>query len=99
MQIQSHFQYGLLIWGNMWDEQKVTKINKIQNTCLKLIVVHNDINTMYEILELFRIKDLIQLETINFGYRIINKQLPDWIQHIIEHDASNKTLKTAWLCY
>ena len=54
---------------------------------------------MYEILELFRIKDLIQLETINFGYRIINKQLPDSIQHIIEHDASNKTLKTAWLCY
>ena len=54
---------------------------------------------MYEILELFRIKDLIQLETIKFGYRIINKQLPDWIQHIIEHDASNKTLKTAWLCY
>ena len=35
--IYSHLTYGLILWGNMLNENELTKLQKIQNKCFKLI--------------------------------------------------------------
>ena len=35
--IYSHLTYGLILWGNMLNENELTKLQKIQNKCFKLV--------------------------------------------------------------
>ena len=35
--IQSHLNYGLLIWGSMISKQKLQKLTSMQNSCIHLL--------------------------------------------------------------
>ena len=36
--INSHIQYGLLLWGNNINTEQLNKLQKLQTECLQLIV-------------------------------------------------------------
>ena len=45
MHINSHIQYGLLLWGNNINTEQLNKLQKLQTECLQLIVPQNKTGT------------------------------------------------------
>ena len=71
--LQSHINYGLVVWGGMVNNEILNRLQKIQTKCLKYI--NKRINQPNE-LKLLNIKQLVQLEHAKLGYRLQNKLLP-----------------------
>ena len=73
--IESHIRYGLVIWGNNASKEQVNKIKKLQHHCLSLIMGNQKGTSLAEegILE---IDQMITLENMKFGYKLINNLLP-----------------------
>ena len=75
-QIQSHFSYGLPIWGNMSTATDLSNLQKLQNKGVALINnLPVDIKT-YKKLNILRIKELLKLENCKFGYKLFHHELP-----------------------
>ena len=90
--IHSDLTYCLLVWGGICKKGDLTRLSKIQNKCVKLIEPRLDVNTTYKKHKILRIDQLIRLEEIKFGYKQINKLLPNKLQYIVDHDSKGKTL-------
>ena len=90
--IHSHLTYCLLVWGGICKKGDLTRLSKIQNKCVKLIEPRLDVNTIYKKHKILRIDELIRLEEIKFGYKQINKLLPNKLQYIVDHDSKGLTL-------
>ena len=88
--LQSHINYGLVVWGGMINNEMLNRIQRIQTKCLKYI--DKGISHLHE-LKLLSIKQLVQLEHVKLGYRLQNKLLPKKIMQIIATDSSNKSLE------
>ena len=82
--INSHIQYGLLLWGNNINNEQLNKLQKIQTECLQLIVPLNKTGNLNKELGILTIKDMIKLENFQFSYKLNNNLLP---------------VKTTELCY
>ena len=74
--VHSHLQYGLLIWGGSVCKKELTGLIKIQNQCLKLISPKTDREDLHKNLQILKLTDMIQLELIKFGYKIMKNQQP-----------------------
>ena len=83
--IQSHLQYGILLWGNSVNSQQNNKLAKIQASCLEYI----DPNTENKIL---RIDSLIELENSKFGYKLIHGLLPKKTESACMFDQNKSNL-------
>ena len=88
--LQSHINYGLVIWSGMVNNETLNRIQRIQTKCLKYI--NKKISYPHE-LKLLNIKQLVELEHAKLGYRLQNKLLPKKIMQIISTDSSNKSLE------
>ena len=88
--LQSHINYGLVIWGGMVNNKMLNRIQRIQSKWLKYI--NKGISQPHE-LKLLNIKQLVQLEHAKLGYRLQHKLLPKRVMQIIATDSSNKTLE------
>ena len=88
--IQSHINYGLVMWGGMINNEMLNRLQRIQSKCLRYI--NNRMNEPQE-LNILSIKQLVQLEHAKLGYRLQNKSLPKQIIKIISTDSTNKSLK------
>ena len=51
-----------------------------------------DLNTIYSKHKILKLDELIKLEEIKFGYKQINKLLPNKLQYIVDHDSKGLTL-------
>ena len=91
-QIQSHLNYGLILWGNMASGETLNKIRKIQDKCLKLLLPSSEVSQTYKDLKLLDLTELINLENKKLGYKIHHKLLPSKMQDIINSDPKNKSL-------
>ena len=80
--IHSHLTYCLLVWGGTCKKSDLVRLTRTQNKCVKLIEPRLDLNTTYRKHKIMKIDELIKLEEIKFGYRQINKLLPNRPQHI-----------------
>ena len=65
--IQSHFNYGLVVWVGMINNEMLNRLQRIQTKCLKYI--NKRISQPHE-LKLLSIKQLVQLEHAKLGYRL-----------------------------
>ena len=74
--INSHIQYGLLLWGNNINNEQLNKLQKIQTEYLQLIVPLNKTGNLNKELSILTIKDMIKLKNYKFGYKLNNKLLP-----------------------
>ena len=90
--IHSHLTYCLLVWGGICKKGDLVRLSKTQNKCVKLIEPRLDLNTIYRKHKILRIDELIKLEEIKFGYKQINKLLPNKLQYIVDHDSKGLTL-------
>ena len=71
--LQSHINYGLVIWGGVVNKEILNRIQQIQLKCLKYI--SNTVSYPHE-LRLLNIKQLVKLERAKLGFRFQNKLLP-----------------------
>ena len=91
--IASHINYGLILWGNNASEEQMTKLQKLQNKCLKYILPYRkQYEEMNSKLEILKIKDMLQLANWKFGYKLDHNQLPPRIITLCQEDSKNKSL-------
>ena len=91
-QIQSHLNYGLILWGNMATCDALNKIRTLQNKCMKMLHSGCTFLQTYKFLRLLDLSQLIDLENNKLAYKIYHKQLPTRILDIINSDSQNKML-------
>ena len=84
--IQSHLQYGILLWGNSLTLQEINRLTKIQLNCLKYI----DPNSDFKENKILKVESLIELENSKFGYKLTHGLLPKKIEAACMFDQ-NKT--------
>ena len=89
--VQSHAQYGLLIWGNQCSAIARNKIQKQLNRSIAIInkgkCPSNRIKDSF-----LNLSTLIKLENFKLGYKLINKMLPEKLTADISADKNNKSL-------
>ena len=86
--IQSHMNYGLLLWGNSLTKYHVDKLTKIQLNCVRYIE-KNSTMTAHKIL---RLDQLIDLENSKFGYKLAHGLLPRRIEEACLYDNNKQSL-------
>ena len=91
-QIQSHINYGLVLWGNMSTPSTISRLQKIQNKCVMLIN-KDTTNKSFKSLGILKIKELIELENCKFGFRLKNNDLPKRILDLTTTDQYGQNLK------
>ena len=88
--ISSHIQYGMLLWGNNATDDQLTRLQKIQNKCLQYILPKTDINTANSKLSILRIRDMLTLANLKFGYKLAHNLLPTKIRTICLEDSKRQ---------
>ena len=85
--IQSHLQYGILLWGNSLTLQAINRLTKIQLDCLKCI----DPNSDFKDNKILKVESLIELESSKFGYKLTHGLLPKRIEAacMVDHNKTN----------
>ena len=66
----SHITYGLLLWGNMANQNSVKRIQKIINTGFTLITGLSPNLGNFKKERMLRLTDLIHLENNRLGYQL-----------------------------
>ena len=92
LHLESHINYGLLIWGNNVSTEQINKLQRIQTECLKLIARRNKRGNLNKELGILPIKSKISLENYKFGYKLKNKELPKKTMTLCYFDSKNKSL-------
>ena len=85
--IQSHLQYGILLWGKSITFQEINRLTKIQTSCLRYI----DPNSDFKGNKILKVESLIELENSKFGYKLIHGLLPKKIKTacMFDHNKTN----------
>ena len=86
--VASHIQYGLLLWGNSAKKEHLNKINKLQSKCLQLI--HPKASS--KSLNILSLDEMIKLENMKFGYKLVHHILPPRIIEICHKDSRAQSL-------
>ena len=90
--IVSHIRYGMLLWGNNAGKEQLNKLQKLQTKCLEL-VQGNKINTnLNRTLGILSIEDMIKLENMKFGYKLVHWMLLQKIVEICYKDSKQESL-------
>ena len=90
--IQSHIDYGLVLWGSMTTKDNLNRIQSIQNKCIEILSKNKNIEKSFKKLKIPKINELMKLQEIKIGYRLINKQLPNKISQQLQCDSNQKSL-------
>ena len=90
-QVHSLLAYGLIIWGNMLNRTRQTRLQKIQNKAVQLIAPHKNLRAIYKDHRILNIAQLIQLENIKMWHKYHNNQLPEKLQHNMSTDHRRKS--------
>ena len=90
--IQSHIDYGLIIWGIMTTIDNLNRLQTIQNKCISLISKNKNIESAYKRLNIYKINNLIKLQEIKVCYRLVNKLLPNKISQQLLSDLNKRSL-------
>ena len=77
--IYSHLTYTIVVWGSMLADNKIKRLYKIQKECVRcianaIITTHTD--PLFKNFKILKMKDIIQLEFLKFGYGIDHKIHP-----------------------
>ena len=76
-QIFNHLSYELTIWGNMIPNCSLTKLQKTQNKCFKLILGSEATVDNYHSFKILRISDMIKLANLKHGHKVQYSHLPE----------------------
>ena len=90
--IQSHSDYGLILWGSMTTQNNLLRVQSVQNKCVEIISRNKSTELNYKKLKILKIKELIKIQEIKVGYRLINNMLPNKISQQLQSDSERKSL-------
>ena len=76
-QIFSHLSYVLTVRGTMIPNCSLTKLQKIQNKCFKLIFGSEATVDNYHSFKILRISDMIKLANLKHGHKVQYSHLPE----------------------
>ena len=88
--IQSHIDYGLVLWGSMTTKDNLNRMQSIQNKCIEIISRNKNAEDSFKKLKIAKINELIKLQEIKIGYRLLNKLLPNKISQQLQCDSNQK---------
>ena len=88
----SHIQYGLLLWGNNVSKEQLIKLQKLQTKCLELVQSNQTNTNLNRALGILSIEDMIKLENMKFGYKLVHWMLPQKIVEICCKDSKQQSL-------
>ena len=90
--LESHIQYGILLWGNGASNTQITKLQKIQDKALGY-VTNKKVNAHErKIVQVLNIASLIELSNLKFGYKALHNLLPTITTNLCMSDSMNKKL-------
>ena len=81
-----------MVWGGMATVEKLNKIKRVQEKCLKLIKPTTPPVDACKELQILSLDQLIDLEHKKLGYKISKNLLPNKMIEIIRLDQYNNTL-------
>ena len=87
--IQSHLTYCLSVWGNLICNTLIGKLQKEQSNCLELVKCKYP----HKALAVLSVCDLIKLENVKFGYKVMNNLLPYKIKSCTYTDVKGCSLE------
>ena len=90
--IQSQIDYELVLWGSTTSKDNLNGIQTIQNKCVEMISKNKNTDSGFKDMKIYKIKDLITLQEIKVGYRLVNKLLPNKISQQLQSDSNKKSL-------
>ena len=90
--IQSHVQYGLLIWGNQCSAKARHAIQKQMYLSTTITNKGKCFSNKQKINTVLELSELIKLENYKLGYKLLNNMLPDKLSADISHDKNNNPL-------
>ena len=92
-QIQSHINYGLVLWGGMAYSENLNKIRTTLNKYMKILKPNLEPDKTYNELKLLKLDQLIELEYNKLAYKISKCLLPSKMLEIINCDQNNQSLQ------
>ena len=90
--IASHIQYGLLLWGNHVNKDQITKLQKLQTKYLQLVQSNQTKSNPNRNLGILTIDEMISLENMKFGYKLVHQMLPQKIAESCYVDSKDQSL-------
>ena len=90
--IYSHLKYCILIWGNGLPGAKTLKLQRLQNSCIKLINNSKNVTSQYKCMKILKVTEMITLENMKFGYKFKRGELPGRIGELITSNQNKDSL-------
>ena len=90
--IHSHLCYCLVVRGGMCRKIDLNKLQKAQDSCIKLLNPKQTKEVNYNTNKILTLPQLIQLEEIKLGYKVTNKLLPRNLQTLLDTDQNGYDL-------
>ena len=90
--LESHIQYGILLWGNGASNTQINRIQKIQNKALQYVTNKNNALENKKELKVLDIPSMIELANLKFGYKVLHNLLPPVTSKLCMFDSKNKIL-------
>ena len=92
--IFSHLNYCIGTWGPMLTATKIKKLQKLQNKCIILIITKRmDLHRKFHELKILKVSEIIELELIKTGFKLIKCDLPANILIAMKTDHQQKSLQ------
>ena len=92
MHIFKDIDYCLVLWGSMTTKDNLNRMQSIQNKCIEIISRNKNIEVSFKKLKIAKINELIKLQEIKIGYRLLNKLLPNKISQQLQCDSKQRSL-------
>ena len=90
--VNSHITYGILVWGNMIDNETKNKIQKCMDACFNLITHLPPAPLNYKKEKMLRLEELLLLENTKLSYKLQHSLLPTKLHGMLLSDSKKKTL-------
>ena len=78
--------------GNNASKEQLKKLQKLQTKCLELIQDKKSNTNLNKTLGILSIEDMVKLENMKFGYKLVHWMLPQKITEICCKDSKQESL-------
>ena len=90
--IHGHLSYSILVWGSTIKQGVVSELQKMQNTCIKIIKPNMCLHEGFKELKIPTVNQLINSELCKFFYKLINNMLPISLTDCVLSDSKGFSL-------
>ena len=94
--VHSHLLYGIVIWGNAYDNH-LKRLIIFQNEAVKILAggqQHDHVSPFYHLLQILKLKDLHKYEVAKLMHKNSLKKLPNRLNCHFTHVRAIHTLTT-----